>query len=87
MTDQKIKPVEKLKSVLGNLKRKNKKIVFTNGCFDILHLGHVKYLEDAKKLGDILVVAINTDKSIKKIKQQGRPINRQKDRAEIPGDA
>jgi len=53
----------------------NKKIVFTNGCFDILHLGHVKYLEKAKKLGDILVVGVNSDDSVKRLKGKNRPIN------------
>ena len=60
------------------LKKKNKKIVMTNGCFDILHIGHVKLLEEAKRLGDTLVVAINSDRSVKSIKGQSRPINKLK---------
>lgn len=60
--------------------RKSKKIVFTNGCFDILHVGHIKYLEQAKKLGDILVVGVNTDESVKRLKGEKRPINRLNER-------
>lgn len=62
---------------------KNKKIVFTNGCFDILHRGHVDYLKKAKMLGDILVVGLNSDESVKKLKGNDRPINTQSDRMEI----
>ncbi len=57
-----------------------KKIVFTNGCFDIIHKGHVTYLNEAKKLGDILIVGINSDKSVKKLKGESRPINKEQDR-------
>ena len=64
-----------LKEKISSLKSKNKKIVFTNGCFDILHLGHQKYLEESKKLGDFLVVAINSDESVKILKGSGRPVN------------
>lgn len=63
--------------------RKNKKIVFTNGCFDILHVGHVRYLQQAKTLGDILVVALNTDNSVQKLKGPSRPIQNESDRCEI----
>jgi len=65
------------------LQTKGKKIVFTNGCFDLLHYGHVKYLEDAKKNGDILIVALNSDASIKRIKGSARPIVNQDDRQRI----
>ena len=65
----------KLKEKILSLKLKNKKIVFTNGCFDILHLGHLKYLEESKKLGDFLIVAINSDESVKILKGSGRPVN------------
>ena len=64
-------------------KNKNKKIVFTNGCFDILHLGHLEYLNEAKKLGDVLVIGLNSDKSIRAIKGNGRPINDEHFRKEI----
>ena len=62
-------------------KIKNKKIVFTNGCFDILHSGHVKYLEQAKGLGDILIIGINSDDSVRELKGDSRPINTLNDRA------
>jgi rfaE bifunctional protein nucleotidyltransferase chain/domain len=60
-----------------------KKIVFTNGCFDILHLGHVEYLSEAKSLGDILVVGLNSDASVKRLKGSDRPINNEQDRAKM----
>jgi len=72
-----------IKKITTNLKRQGKKIVFTNGCFDILHAGHVRYLRKAKKLGDVLVVGLNSDASVKLIKGSNRPINKQKDRTEI----
>jgi len=59
---------------------KNKKIVFTNGCFDILHRGHVTYLAEAKKLGDVLIVGLNSDDSVKRLKGPQRPINNENDR-------
>lgn len=60
--------------------RKNKKVVFTNGCFDILHRGHLSYLNEAKSLGDILVIGVNSDKSVKRLKGENRPINSELDR-------
>ena len=63
--------------------RSGKKLVFTNGCFDILHVGHVRYLQEAKACGDLLVVALNTDRSVKELKGPERPIQNQDDRAEI----
>ena len=71
-----------LKNIVENLKKQNKKIVTTNGVFDILHIGHIRYLKEAKKLGDILIVAINSDNSVKKIKDPKRPLNNENDRAE-----
>ena len=62
-------------------KKYNKKIVFTNGCFDILHVGHIRYLSEAKSLGDILVVGINSDESVKNLKGPSRPINSLSDRS------
>lgn len=70
--------VKKLSSI-----RNGKKVVFTNGCFDLLHVGHVRYLKQAKQLGDILVVALNTDASVKKLKGPDRPVQSENDRAEI----
>ena len=69
-----IKDWNKLKSEIDKLKREGKKIVFTNGCFDILHAGHVDYLLKAKELGDALVVGLNSDASISRIKGNARPI-------------
>jgi D-beta-D-heptose 7-phosphate kinase/D-beta-D-heptose 1-phosphate adenosyltransferase len=63
--------------------RRGKKIVFTNGCFDLLHVGHVRYLQEARSLGDFLIVALNTDASVKKLKGPDRPVQMQDDRAEI----
>ncbi len=65
------------------MKKQDKKIVFTNGCFDILHAGHVEYLQKAKTKGDILVVAVNSDASVKRIKGNQRPIIQQADRGKI----
>lgn len=64
-------------------KAQNKKIVFTNGCFDLLHIGHVTYLEEAKKLGDVLIVGINTDASVQVLKGPTRPIQNENDRSQI----
>lgn len=64
-----------LSKKIQSLRKEGKKIVFTNGCFDILHLGHVTYLSKAKSLGDVLVVGINSDSSVKKLKGPNRPIN------------
>lgn len=64
-------------------KNKGKKIVFTNGCFDILHLGHVEYLNEAKAQGDLLIVAINSDESVRQLKGPDRPVNNEHDRAEM----
>ena len=66
-----------------NLRQQNKKVVITNGCFDILHVGHVRYLQQTKSFGDILIVLMNSDLSVKKIKGEDRPINNENDRAEI----
>lgn len=74
---------ENLQTLLNLLRKENKTIVTTNGCFDILHVGHVRYLEETKKFGDVLIVALNSDKSVKSIKGEGRPINNELDRAEI----
>ena len=65
------------------LDREGRKLVFTNGCFDLLHVGHVRYLKEARALGDALVVALNGDASVRELKGEGRPVNRAEDRAEI----
>lgn len=79
----KIKNLKELEKDISRLKRKGKKIIFTNGCFDILHLGHLKILNVAKRKGDILIVGLNSDSSIRKIKGSKRPILTQKTRARL----
>jgi len=69
-----IKTIDEILEIRKTLKSANKKVVFTNGCFDILHAGHVDYLTKAKQFGDVLIVAINSDSSVKKIKDSKRPI-------------
>jgi len=85
MSERKIKTLAQIKSIAKRLKAKGKKIAFTNGCFDLLHWGHVKYLQDAKKKADILIVGINSDASVRRLKGRGRPITSQFDRARIIG--
>ena len=74
---------EDLQKLLSDLRKQGKTIVTTNGCFDILHVGHVRYLEETKKFGDILIVVLNSDKSVRALKGEGRPINNENDRAEV----
>jgi len=78
----KIKTINELKSIVEELKVQNKKIITTNGVFDIIHIGHIRYLQEAKKLGDVLIIGINSDSSVKRIKGQDRPLNNANDRAE-----
>ena len=75
--------LQDLKNKTLSLKQSGQKIVFTNGCFDILHPGHVSYLAEAKSLGDILVVGLDTDSSVKKLKGDSRPIQNQEARAKV----
>jgi rfaE bifunctional protein nucleotidyltransferase chain/domain len=75
--------LKKLKEIRKELKQKNKKVVFTNGCFDVLHAGHVDYLAKAKECGDILIVGLNSDSSVKEIKGEKRPIVTELERAFI----
>ncbi len=82
MYKNKIVDRTKLKDVITQLKNQGKKIVFTNGCFDIIHTGHVRYLTEAKKLGDVLVIGLNSNNSISRIKP-GRPIIPEEQRAEV----
>ena len=72
-----------IKETCEEIQQGGKKIVFTNGCFDILHVGHVRYLTTAKSFGDVLIVGLNTDESVKMLKGENRPINNEKDRAEV----
>ena len=78
-----IKSFEEIEILAKKLHDKGKKIIFTNGCFDILHAGHVKYLEEAKSYGDVLILGLNADSSVRKLKGPTRPINNQDDRAYI----
>ena len=82
-SDEHIKTWDEISSIISELKNNDKKIVFTNGCFDILHIGHVKYLEKAKNFGDILILGLNSDDSTQRLKGKNRPINTQDDRAYI----
>ena len=83
MDKKKIKKIGEMKSIVARLKARGKKVVFTNGCFDILHVGHIRYLRRARKHGDILIVGVNTDRSVKQIKGEKRPIVPEKERAEV----
>ena len=78
-----IKTWNEIVPIISKIKNLDKKIIFTNGCFDILHIGHIKYLEKAKEFGDTLILGLNSDSSVNKLKGKNRPINSQKDRALI----
>jgi D-beta-D-heptose 7-phosphate kinase/D-beta-D-heptose 1-phosphate adenosyltransferase len=82
-SDEHIKTLGEIAALSEELKARGKKIIFTNGCFDILHAGHVRYLETAKSYGDILILGLNSDRSVTALKGEGRPINIQLDRAYI----
>ncbi len=79
---RKIQSRARLKKICEELRAEGKTIVFTNGCFDILHKGHVRYLEQARKLGDVLIIGLNADNSVSALKP-GRPVNPEADRAEV----
>ena len=74
---------EKLKKIIDRLRKEGKKIVFTNGCFDILHVGHTRYLEEAKKQGDVLVLGLNSDDSVRSLKGEKRPVIPENERADV----
>lgn len=80
---EKIKEREEAVLTVKGLRSQGKRIVFTNGCFDILHLGHIRYLWKAKGLGDVLVVGLNSDESVKRIKGASRPVQDERSRAEV----
>ncbi len=80
---KKLKTLTELRKIIAAEKAKGKTVVLANGCFDLFHVGHIRYLRGAKAKGDILVVAINSDASVKKLKGKGRPILPQRERAEI----
>lgn len=83
MALSKILPLEQATERVHELKRQGKRVVFTNGCFDLLHPGHTRYLAEARKLGDVLLVALNSDRSVRILKGPGRPITPEAERAEI----
>jgi rfaE bifunctional protein nucleotidyltransferase chain/domain len=80
---EKIVNAEELGAIAGKMRGEGRKLVLTNGCFDLLHAGHVRYLQAARALGDALAVAINGDESVRALKGDGRPLNRAADRAEV----
>src|SRR5437588_2510050 len=83
MISEKVVPLEELAQRTSKLRAAGKKIVATNGCFDLLHVGHIRYLNSARALGDALIVGINGDQSVRELKGAGRPVNVERDRAEI----
>ena len=83
MGTAKIKSLKEIANIREKLRRERKKLVFSNGCFDILHVGHVRYLNQARALGDALVIAVNSDRTVRLIKGEGRPVVPEMERAEI----
>ena len=83
MSLTKLKSATELAQIRAELEAQGRRMVFTNGCFDILHAGHVRYLQQARNLGDALLVALNGDESVRALKGPGRPVNGQDDRAEV----
>jgi len=83
LKSRKIKTLAQLKPIVARLKKRGKRIVLANGCFDLFHVGHVRYLRSARNRGDVLVVALNSDASVRALKGPGRPIMGQAERAEI----
>jgi D-glycero-beta-D-manno-heptose 1-phosphate adenylyltransferase len=83
MMESKILTLKNLMITLKNLRKSGKRVVFTNGCFDILHVGHVRYLAEARAKGDVLVLGLNSDASVKSIKSDSRPVVNQNQRAEV----
>jgi rfaE bifunctional protein nucleotidyltransferase chain/domain len=81
--NSKILTLDQLAAESGRLRSESQRVVATNGCFDILHVGHVRYLTAARILGDVLVVGLNGDDSVRQLKGEGRPVNREQDRAEV----
>ena len=83
MTNQKILAPEEVAEVRARLRAEGRQLVFTNGCFDLLHVGHVRYLQSARALGDALLVAINSDRAVRELKGAGRPVMCEQERAEL----
>jgi rfaE bifunctional protein nucleotidyltransferase chain/domain len=80
---KKLYTLSQLTRIIQEHKKRGQKVVLANGCFDLIHVGHIRYLKESKKKGDILVLALNSDSSIRKLKGEGRPILNQKERAVI----
>jgi D-beta-D-heptose 7-phosphate kinase/D-beta-D-heptose 1-phosphate adenosyltransferase len=72
--EEKIRPLSELRLLVSQLQAQGKRVVFTNGCFDLLHGGHIEFLEASRRLGDVLVVAVDSDASVKQVKGEGRPV-------------
>ncbi|MDI3546939.1 MAG: D-glycero-beta-D-manno-heptose 1-phosphate adenylyltransferase [Halanaerobiales bacterium] len=81
--EEKIKELAELKEIVARLRQQKKRIVFTNGCFDLIHVGHVRSLAKAKALGDVLIVGVNSDSSVRQLKGEKRPIMSQDERVEL----
>jgi len=80
---QKLKSRQQLAGIIRKLQKKGKKVVFANGCFDIVHVGHIRFLKGARAKGDVLVLGLNSDSSVRKLKGKGRPLVNEKERAEL----
>src|SRR5215203_2079285 len=80
---EKLKSPEELAAISERMAAEGRKLVFTNGCFDLLHVGHVRYLQQARALGDALLIAVNGDASVRALKGPTRPVNQEQDRAEV----
>lgn len=85
MPTPKLKTIEELAGIREQMQAEGRRLVFTNGCFDLLHVGHVRYLQLARDLGDALLVALNSDASVRALKGPSRPITPEQDRAEVMG--
>jgi rfaE bifunctional protein nucleotidyltransferase chain/domain len=81
MNNPKLRSLEELKQIVSSKKSDGSRIVFANGCFDVLHVGHVRYLRDARDQGDLLIVGLNSDESVRRLKGEGRPVLDQDHRA------
>jgi rfaE bifunctional protein nucleotidyltransferase chain/domain len=79
----KIKHLDELKTIVSQIQAEGRKVVFANGCFDLLHAGHIRYLQSARNLGDLLILGINSDASVAALKGSGRPLQPEAERAEI----
>jgi len=79
----KVKALQELTAIVSQQQKAGKKVVFANGCFDLLHVGHIRYLEAARALGDVLVLGLNGDESVRILKGAGRPLMKQEERAEV----